>query len=235
MTPNGFRSYYEDSMKLFDIVADSLWDVVRGVIVSSENKGLYLPTKKNNSLVVDNSVDYMSLLAFLMDGGYRCVDVVFGCGDFAKRGAIIDMYPHTSPHPIRVTFFDKARVFLFDVNKQTTIKELSRVILPSLCEQNKKILLDVSPKEWLIMSYKNNVLTVGDNVDMLPFPYKLLSYGDYIQKQTLYDERELLYDGSVAFVDKDKYLFVPPWFNKKMEHRDVNLGNNFNYLFIYSL
>ena len=105
ITPSGFRSYYEDSIKLFNIVADSLWDVVQGVIVSNENKNLYLPIKKNKSLFVDNSVDYMSLLMFLEEEEYRCVDVVMGCGDFAKRGAIIDMFPHT-PHVETIGVFE---------------------------------------------------------------------------------------------------------------------------------
>ena len=76
------------------------------------------------------------------------------------------------------------------------------------------------------MSYKNNVLTVGEGGVNLPFPYRVLSYGGYIQNKNLYSEKKLLYDNSVAFVDNKKNIFVPNWYNKKISIVAVPKNNN---------
>ena len=41
----------------------------------------------------------------LVDAGYRRVSLVESLGEFAVRGGIIDVFPPTREHPVRLEFF----------------------------------------------------------------------------------------------------------------------------------
>ena len=41
----------------------------------------------------------------LIENAYARVDLVMDRGEFAVRGGILDVFPPTAPHPVRIEFF----------------------------------------------------------------------------------------------------------------------------------
>lgn len=54
---------------------------------------------------VGQMIDPDALVADLVDSAYTRVDMVEKRGEFAVRGGIIDVFPPTEPHPVRIDFF----------------------------------------------------------------------------------------------------------------------------------
>ena len=65
----------------------------------------------------------------LEQAGYHCVNKVLEHGEFAVRGAIIDLYPMGSPLPFRIELFDDIVDSLrrFDPENQRTIEKIERI------------------------------------------------------------------------------------------------------------
>jgi len=74
------------------------------------------------------------LRAQLEQAGYRSVDQVMEHGEFATRGALLDLYPMGSDEPYRIDFFDDEidSLRLFDVDTQRTLSEVDFInLLPA--------------------------------------------------------------------------------------------------------
>jgi transcription-repair coupling factor (superfamily II helicase) len=56
-------------------------------------------------LAVGEDIDLTDLAAGLVDAAYTRVDLVERRGEFAVRGGIVDVFPPTEEHPVRVDFF----------------------------------------------------------------------------------------------------------------------------------
>ncbi len=70
----------------------------------------------------------------LQQAGYYCVNKVLEHGEFAIRGAIIDLFPMGSAYPYRIELFDDTvdSLRLFDVDTQRTIEKIKEIrILPA--------------------------------------------------------------------------------------------------------
>ncbi|MDW6092648.1 transcription-repair coupling factor [Vibrio rhizosphaerae] len=70
----------------------------------------------------------------LENAGYRHVDQVFGPGEYASRGAILDLFPMGSHLPYRFDFFDDEidTIRTFDPENQRSIEEIQEVrLLPA--------------------------------------------------------------------------------------------------------
>ncbi|MEH6491071.1 transcription-repair coupling factor [Halopseudomonas sp.] len=66
--------------------------------------------------------------------GYRCVDTVYEHGDYAVRGALLDLYPMGSKLPYRIDLFDDEIETLrtFDPENQRSIDKVERIhLLPA--------------------------------------------------------------------------------------------------------
>lgn len=61
-----------------------------------------------SSLVLDvgQKLDVERMRLRLEGAGYRCVDTVYEHGEFAVRGALIDLFPMGSELPFRIDLFD---------------------------------------------------------------------------------------------------------------------------------
>ena len=59
-------------------------------------------------LAPDQAADQDEVLARLIDIGYTRVDLVEKRGDLAVRGGILDVFPPTEEHPLRIEFFEDA-------------------------------------------------------------------------------------------------------------------------------
>ena len=71
------------------------------------------------------------LRAQLEQAGYRSVDQVMEHGEFATRGALLDLFPMGSEEPYRIDFFDDEvdSLRLFDIDTQRTLNEVERISL----------------------------------------------------------------------------------------------------------
>ena len=56
-------------------------------------------------LAVGSDIDLTDLAAALVGAAYTRVDLVERRGEFAVRGGIVDVFPPTEEHPVRVDFF----------------------------------------------------------------------------------------------------------------------------------
>lgn len=79
-------------------------------------------------------LDSIALRQRFTDAGYVAVDTVYEHGEFAIRGAIIDLYPMGSELPLRIDLFDDEidTIRTFDPESQRSIDKVDRVrLLPA--------------------------------------------------------------------------------------------------------
>lgn len=81
------------------------------------------------NFVTGKDVDFDAVLKQFVYMGYTRAQMVSAPGEFSVRGGIIDIYPLTEEHPVRIELFDTEvdSIRLFDVETQLSVKELSRV------------------------------------------------------------------------------------------------------------
>ncbi|MDO3650258.1 transcription-repair coupling factor [Nocardia mangyaensis] len=78
-------------------------------------------------LRVDGESDFDELLARLVEFAYTRVDMVGRRGEFAVRGGILDLFPPTADHPVRVEFWgdEVTEIRPFSVADQRSLGELT--------------------------------------------------------------------------------------------------------------
>lgn len=76
-------------------------------------------------------VDPDELGARLVAAGYRREELVEHRGEFARRGAIVDVYPSTADHPIRIDLWgdEVDRLTAFGVNDQRSTHDLEQAMI----------------------------------------------------------------------------------------------------------
>ncbi|MCQ4257712.1 transcription-repair coupling factor [Stutzerimonas stutzeri] len=89
-----------------------------------------------SSLVLDvgQKLDVEQMRMRLEAAGYRCVDTVYEHGEFAVRGALIDLFPMGSALPYRIDLFDDEIETLrtFDPENQRSIDKVESIrLLPA--------------------------------------------------------------------------------------------------------
>ncbi|TBU77261.1 transcription-repair coupling factor [Phytopseudomonas daroniae] len=89
-----------------------------------------------SSLVLDvgQRIDVNDMRGRLEAAGYRCVDTVYEHGEFAVRGALIDLFPMGSKQPFRIDLFDDEIETLrtFDPETQRSIDKVESIkLLPA--------------------------------------------------------------------------------------------------------
>ncbi len=78
-----------------------------------------------------SEVDLEQMTETLVEIGYERVDMVEGRGQFSIRGGIIDIYPMTRVHPLRIDLFGDEVDTLkeFDLITQRSLKNLDKIII----------------------------------------------------------------------------------------------------------
>ena len=83
---------------------------------------------------VGQQLDVNQMRGNLEAAGYRCVDTVYEHGEFAVRGALIDLFPMGSSQPYRIDLFDDEIETLrtFDPENQRSIDKVDSIkLLPA--------------------------------------------------------------------------------------------------------
>ncbi|CAM2864531.1 transcription-repair coupling factor [Mycobacterium intermedium] len=78
------------------------------------------------ALTVGLEIDFEQLIARLVELAYTRVDMVGRRGEFAVRGGILDVFPPTAEHPVRIEFWgdEITEIRMFSVADQRSIPEL---------------------------------------------------------------------------------------------------------------
>jgi transcription-repair coupling factor (superfamily II helicase) len=81
------------------------------------------------SFRVGETVDLGKVVERLLGSGYERVDMVESKGQFSVRGGILDVYPLTAEHALRIEWFDTDidSIRHFDVNTQRSLDKVERV------------------------------------------------------------------------------------------------------------
>lgn len=88
-------------------------------------------TSMSLHLEIGQKIDIKTFRRQLHDAGYTAVDTVFEHGEFAVRGAIVDLFPMGSQSPIRIDLFDDEIDTLryFDTENQRTTDKVEKIAL----------------------------------------------------------------------------------------------------------
>jgi transcription-repair coupling factor (superfamily II helicase) len=91
-----------------------------------------LATLEPVSLAVGDTHDFDGLLHRLVELAYTRVDMVTGRGEFAVRGGIVDVFPPTAEHPVRVEMWgdEVSELRRFTVADQRSIDAAPRLDAP---------------------------------------------------------------------------------------------------------
>ncbi len=112
----------------------------RGILVVPIATALHRLAPKRfllgSSLVLDvgQTLDVEQMRTRLEAAGYRCVDTVYEHGEFAVRGALIDLFPMGSDKPYRIDLFDDEIETLrtFDPETQRSVDKVESIrLLPA--------------------------------------------------------------------------------------------------------
>ena len=129
-----------------DIISDRLYTLSRlkqatnAIVISAASTLMHrlcppeFITQYGLVLSEGQTLDVASFRQQLQQAGYHCVNKVLEHGEFAVRGAIIDMYPMGSELPFRIELFDDTVDSLrrFDPDTQRTIEKISQIhVLPA--------------------------------------------------------------------------------------------------------
>ena len=166
---------------------------------------------------VNTNVQYENLLDSINKSVLMRVSTVVGPGTYAKRGALIDLYPSESKSAFRVDFsYDNPKIFVYDTVSQLTIKEVlsfSFIVSDSSYQniETSSLLGDLKP-----LSYSGGLFVCGSGDNF--FNINLCNYDVFKSISKPFFSTNLLH--SMGF-GLGSSLFVPPWFSNERSKIDV--------------
>ena len=126
-----------------------------------------LLVEKSFEIEFGQTVFQEKLVDYLYGAGYEPASLVREQGEFAKRGAIIDVFPPSSPKPVRIELLGDQVYSLrfFDPASQRSQSEMERCFLipASLPAQDGITLIDYLPENGLVVH--KGIETVGRAVE----------------------------------------------------------------------
>ena len=108
-------------------------------------------------LSVGDEVPYDTIINTLFENGFERVDFVGEPGQFAVRGALIDIFSYSFNNPFRVSFFgdEIESISIFDCNTQLSKDKVESVeIYPDICKESDEVeecsVVQMLPEDALI-------------------------------------------------------------------------------------
>ena len=107
-------------------------------------------------LSVGDEIDYDTLINILFDNGFERVDFVAEPGQFAVRGALIDIFSYSCNNPFRISLFgdEIETINIFDSNTQLSKEKTDSVeIYPDLAADEESLecsIFDILPEDTLV-------------------------------------------------------------------------------------
>jgi transcription-repair coupling factor (superfamily II helicase) len=125
---------------------------------SALNRPLLSPDlllQKSFEIEFGQTVLQEKLVEYLFETGYEPASLVREQGEFAKRGAIVDVFPPSSPKPVRVELLGDQVYSLryFDPTSQRSLAEMERCFLipASLPAKGRTTILDYLPEHGIVV------------------------------------------------------------------------------------
>ncbi|MFP5022444.1 transcription-repair coupling factor [Pseudonocardia phyllosphaerae] len=117
------------------------------------------------SLAVGDEHDFEQLLERLVELAYTRAEMVTTRGEFAVRGGLLDIFPPTAEHPVRVEFWgdEVSELRSFSVADQRSVGEVERVVAPPCRE----LLLTAPVRERAAELAREQPETAGLNANPL--------------------------------------------------------------------
>lgn len=133
--------------------------------------------KKGDRLVIDK------MRLQLEAAGYRAVEQVLEHGEYAVRGALLDLFPMGSAVPFRLDFFDDEidSIRTFDVDTQRTLDEITSINLLPAHE---------FPTDDKGIEFSKGTLISGIEYWQPLFFSEMATLFDYLPEQTLFVDME---------------------------------------------
>lgn len=185
--------------------------------------------KSGDSITIENLVQSLILL------GYERTEQVEGCGQFAVRGGIVDLFMTDSGAPVRIEFWGDEidTINYFDVITQRRTDYCEQILLTPSTEvliQNKDELISkILKKASYLRSDKNAKAKeiLINEADMLRSNITLTNIDKYIT--TIYDTPATLFD----YIDDNAIVFVsePKAVKERMKSVESYHKNELSTLF----
>ena len=160
-------------------------------------------------LSVGDEISYDIIINTLFENGFERVDFVGEPGQFAVRGALIDIFSYSFNNPFRISFFgdEIESINIFDCNTQLSKDKVDSVeIYPDICRESEEV-----EECSVIQMLPNDTLIWMDSSDM---------YKDKEFFSELKDFRNIYLDVPLSRQDEEviKFNILPqPVFNKNFE------------------
>ena len=160
-------------------------------------------------LSVGDEISYDTIINTLFENGFERVDFVGEPGQFAVRGALIDIFSYSFNNPFRISFFgdEIESINIFDCNTQLSKDKVDSVeIYPDICRESEEV-----EECSVIQMLPNDTLIWMDSSDM---------YKDKEFFSELKDFRNIYLDVPLSRQDEEviKFNILPqPVFNKNFE------------------
>jgi transcription-repair coupling factor (superfamily II helicase) len=167
-------------------------------------------------LAVGDRLDLDHTRQRLTDAGYQCVSQVIAHGEFAVRGALLDIFPMGQSEPLRIDLFDDEieSIRTFDPDSQRSIAKLESVrMLParefpftseaiSAFRQRYRAAIDSNPSASQIYREVSEGRLPGGIEYYLPLFFdETATLFDYLPDQTLAFEHADAREAGAAFIE----------------------------------
>ncbi len=156
-----------------------------------------------------------SLLAWVVDRGFKRLDLVESPGDAARRGDIVDIFVPGETNPVRIQFFgdEIESIRRFDVSTQRSIETLTSfavTALPEYPEAANETLTDLTaylpPDTLVILDGPSEIQTMGETLRArLVESDRLCDVTDVLARVARFPQLHLSSFGSGAVGDEDSF------------------------------
>lgn len=169
------------------------------------------------SVSVGDQIDLEKAVEKLFEMGYERVDMVTSPAEYSVRGGIIDIYPVTEEHPIRVELFDDEidSIRYFDANTQRSLDNLTTVqIVPAreLLVTQEDMMRAANKLELQLMESLKRMKASKEKQQLretIEHDIEMLKASEYFQG--MYKYSELFYESTYSLLDyvtKDTLVIV---------------------------
>ena len=168
-------------------------------------------------LEVGNNISLEKIKESLSNLGYERTDMVEGRGQFAVRGGIIDIFPLTTAHPVRIEFWGDEidSIRLFDEDTQRSIEPIKQI--------------SIFPVEEFLID-RDKLEKIGDRI-LKDIPSRIddvevIRNGNYLTKldrffSYFYDKTSTLFE----YISSDTIIFIDEVARIKSKCQAIELEN----------
>ena len=174
------------------------------------------------------TVDRKRLLNYLIENGYSSTTSVMDPGDFAVRGGLIDLYPPSAAHPVRLDFFGDEIESLrrFDVETQRSTQKIERLLLTPVSEvlmrdenatlfrkRYVQIFGGGISQDPIYAQVKDGIRPQGIESFLPLFYPELESLIDYLDKNTL-----IIHDHELNAAHEQRWELIQDYYEARKDH-----------------